>query len=123
MSTLKADTLVAADGTSPVTLTKQQASKCWGNIIQSSFAIADSFNVSSATDLGTGLFAITRTNSMSDANYSCVTACMNDRVGLVGGQAGDDYTASVTDFTLNDSRDAAYKDYDKACFQIMGDLA
>jgi hypothetical protein len=29
MSTIKADTIVASDGTSPVTLTKQSAAKAW----------------------------------------------------------------------------------------------
>jgi hypothetical protein len=47
MSTLKADTIVAADGSSPVTLTKQSAAKVWV-FYNSSQAIQDSFSQVSA---------------------------------------------------------------------------
>jgi len=71
MSTLKADTLVAADGTSPVTLTKQSAAKMFhvfdgtGTVSTSS-----SFNVSSLTDEGTGDYTTTFSNAFSSANFS-----------------------------------------------------
>jgi hypothetical protein len=74
MSTLKADTLVAADGTSPVTLTKQQAAKhfVWfdGN---TSNAIENSFNTSSVTDSGTGDYRPVLTSAMS-STFSVLTA-------------------------------------------------
>ena len=70
MSTLKADTLVAADGTSPVTLTKQAPSKHFSRINMSAGSITKSFNLSSITDFGTGAFDLSYTNSFSDANYS-----------------------------------------------------
>lgn len=75
MSTLKADTIVAADGTSPVTLTKQEASKATLNLdIQtgSTNTVRASFNYSSNTDNGAGSFNISFTNSFSDIYYVTV---------------------------------------------------
>ena len=72
MSTLKADTIVAVDGTSPVTLTKQSAAKAWIDHNQvTSHSIRDSFNISSITDAGTGkTYPISFTNSMSSSSYA-----------------------------------------------------
>ena len=70
MSTLKADTIVASNGSSPVTLTKQQAAKAWFHYDGSGTTFADSFNGASATDDGTGTYTMTFTSSMSNANYA-----------------------------------------------------
>jgi len=70
MSTLKADTLVAADGTSPVTLTKQSAAKAYGYFNQTTGSAAGySLNVSSFTDVSAGAMNFNFTNSFSDADY------------------------------------------------------
>jgi len=70
MSTLKADTIVAADGSSPVTLTKQSAAKAWLNLTtETSNTVNDSFNNSSNTDNGNGDFSITFTNSFGNIYY------------------------------------------------------
>ena len=69
MSTLKADTLVASDGTSPVTLTKQSAAKAWSNIDGTGTVSArGSVNASSITDNATGDYSTNFTNSLADAN-------------------------------------------------------
>ena len=71
MSTIKADTIVASDGSSPVTLTKQSAEKAWANTNQTSTqSNRDSFNVASITDGGSGVTTLAFTNSMNNANYS-----------------------------------------------------
>ena len=73
MSTVKVDTLVASDGTSPVTLTKQSAAKMWGRVDQTSTqSITDSFNLSSISDGGTGKTTITMTNAMGNSTYAIV---------------------------------------------------
>jgi len=72
MSTLKADTIVASDGTSPVTLTKQSAAKVFISLTVAA-AIESSLNVSSVTDVGTGEFDPQLTNNMNDALYCCNT--------------------------------------------------
>jgi hypothetical protein len=43
MSTIKADTIVASDGTSPVTLTKQSAAKAWVNLCTATYNCHDQF--------------------------------------------------------------------------------
>jgi hypothetical protein len=73
MSTLKADTIQSTGG-GAATLTKQAANKGYLNFDASSVYRAntspyDSFNFSSNTDGGTGIFAIAFTNAMSDANF------------------------------------------------------
>ena len=72
MSTLKADTIVAADGTSPVTLTKQQAAKAWSTVDgdNSTPAFFDSFNFASLTDNATGDFTQTYTSAMNNGTYN-----------------------------------------------------
>ena len=70
-SVLNVDTLVAANGTDPVTLTKQSASKQWSHI-NASFVVQGSFNTSSCVDEGgnaPNTWTINFTNSMSDNNY------------------------------------------------------
>ena len=54
MSTLKVDTLVAADGTSPVTLTKQEVPKARLMYDHVNTTIDGSFNISSVSDDNTG---------------------------------------------------------------------
>jgi len=70
MSTLKADTIVAADGTSPVTLTKQSAAKIWTVFDCVAAVTDDSFGQSSLSDDGTGLFTSSFTNNMSSVSYT-----------------------------------------------------
>jgi hypothetical protein len=74
MSTLKADTIVASDGTSPVTLTKQSAAKTWVNFNGTgTIATRTSFNVSSLTDNGTGDYTVTFSNAFSDESSANMT--------------------------------------------------
>ena len=130
MSTLKADTIVASDGSSPVTLTKQSAAKGWVNINGSSGTPTsrDSFNVSSITDYSTGRYAPVLTSAMSDANYS---AC-----GNTNANTGDTFSSpaqliiaasNVVTTTTNTfemtNYSTTYND-SKYCFgHVFGDLA
>ena len=74
MSTLKADTIVASDGTSPVTLTKQQAVKSWIKSISNGTSIPDSFNVSSTADTATGRQKVAITSAFASQATMCCTA-------------------------------------------------
>ena len=68
-SQLNVDTLVAANGTDPVTLTKQSAAKVWNNFNgTSTIAIRGSFGVSSIGDVGTGRYDTNLTNAMSSTD-------------------------------------------------------
>ncbi len=73
MSTLKADTIVASDGTSPVTLTKQSAAKSWCHIDGEGTPVisgSGSFNVSSLGDLATGMVSANFTNNMANDDFA-----------------------------------------------------
>ena len=72
MSTVKADTIVASDGSSPVTLTKQSAAKAYATVdaYQTTTGTTSSFNISSTTDDGNGLWDNAYTNNMSADLYS-----------------------------------------------------
>jgi hypothetical protein len=72
MSELRANTISAANGTGPVTLTKQHAAKAWASVDQSStdHPVYDSFNVSGTEDIGAGVTKITFSNVMSNTVYA-----------------------------------------------------
>ena len=63
MSEIRATTISDAAGTGPITLTGQSAAKAWASLL-STFAIDNSFNVSSSSDLGTANSQITYTNGL-----------------------------------------------------------
>ena len=122
MSTLKADTIVAADGTSPVTLTKQSAAKAWMYYKQNTPTISDSFNTSSATDTATGNYLQNYTNSF-DASY--------DGRAMSGSSFADDKiithsstgtTTSAQQFKVYDISSAALDDSFSSVL-THGDLA
>lgn len=68
-SKLDVDEIAAKNGTSPVTLTKQIASKAYVTKNQAGSAILESFGVSSISDDASGTHTINVTNSMSSSNY------------------------------------------------------
>jgi hypothetical protein len=71
MSELRADTITASDGTSPVTLTKQSASKAWLSYKGTdTVAIRDSFNISGVVDNGTGNYTPSFSNVFDSISYS-----------------------------------------------------
>ena len=83
MSELRADTITASDGTSPVTLTKQSAAKAWVNLNGTgTIAISDSLNHSSATDSATGKYVFNFTNSFGNTSY--VSSGLNNQVSPSG---------------------------------------
>lgn len=70
MGTIRADTIVASDGASPVTLTKQVAAKCFLNFDQSDNGVDGSLNVSSVTDNGVSDITNNFTSSFADDSYA-----------------------------------------------------
>ena len=126
MSTLKADTITASDGTSPVTLTKQSAAKAWINFNGiGTIATRDSFNVSSNLDIGTGEYSVTIASAMSDTNYAVI--------GAVGRNANDgsmfaNPVGSVANTTTTQRIKGLYVDggpidMTQMCSSLLGDLA
>lgn len=131
MSTLKADTIVASDGTSPVTLTKQQAAKLWATLdTDSTVVLFDSFNVSSISDDKTGGYGVTPTSNMSDANYyACGTCAYSSQTSDHDRYLADNYTGGGMDARRTSSNckvgayESSYKDTYTVGLMFMGDLA
>jgi len=124
MSTIKVDTLVAADGSSAVTLTKQSAAKAYIDFQPS--GIQDSSNFTSITDEGTGQFQLAITNNMS-TQYMGLSSNTGNRDDSNAGtnrscQAGTNVTSAVHHETQNVSTVA---NIDPAAGQVIihGDLA
>ena len=128
MSTLKADTIVAADGSSPVTLTKQSAAKSWCHIDGGGTPVisgSGSFNVSSLGDLGTGLVSANFTNSMADDDFShSFTTREQSFIALM--QELDTSTIRSTSRCValcHDNATTAQTDCDARSYTVHGDLA
>ena len=64
--TLKVDSIVGEDGTSPVTLTGQSAAKAILHYDQTANTVHNSENISSVTDTSSGLFTPNYTNNFTD---------------------------------------------------------
>ena len=99
MSELRADTITASDGTSPVTLTKQHAAKAHAHYDQVNDTVEGSFGISSITDNATGEINYNVTNAFNDAHYTttgssgALRVIFHAREDNVGG--GDLNTTSI----------------------------
>mgnify|MGYP000185695198 FL=1 len=127
MSTLKADTIVASDGSSPVTLTKQSAAKAFCNI-ELDDTILESFNATSFTDNGTGDITHTLASAMSNKNHVTIAYNIRNNNGGTawsGGYGNSSDTSSTTTtariYHLNASN--VPEDQRRAMMVTHGDLA
>jgi len=122
MSELRTDTITASDGTSPVTLTKQSAAKAWAldeTLSNEANIAANSFNISSTTDVDTGDLHISFINVFSANNYcSVATQAANSANDIATTRYGD--STSAKDDLRN--YDGVYKD-SPICYVVHGDLA
>lgn len=129
MSTLKVDTLVAADGSSAVTLTKQSAAKVlFAMNLRSTTAMdiatngisSETLNISSGTDAGTGLARGNITNAMQNKQYIWTegTLAANNTHNLDIGVA----TTSLIPFQGHDADSSSDSDL-IGCSAVFGDLA
>lgn len=129
MSTVKVDTLVASDGTSPVTLTKQSAAKVWSYLVGTgTAAVVDSFNISSMSDNGTGDYTNSISSSLSNGNY-VITIAYGNQTGSWAAQANgqlkyaDTPSAGAYSLTTGNSISGALNDFDRIHSSVNGDLA
>ena len=125
MSTIKVDTLVANDGTSPVTLTKQIAAKSFEMHDDDNTTLLESFNMSSITDGATGICSPVFTNNMATVNYF-TTAHAGDEGTSFGVCDSTRYSAVATTSTytyhiVNSANNAA--DRKNTMSANIGDLA
>ena len=131
MSEIRANTISAANGTDPVTLTKQSAAKAWATFDQGTPEILDSVNTSSLTDTSTGRGDLNWTSAMSNALYSVPTN--SNYVSSVNAYA----VTLVDDYTINNrtaskwyfssayvsNSVANFFDPDRGQVVVLGDLA
>lgn len=104
MSTLKADTIVASDGSSPVTLTKQSAAKAYSSINQSgTLSVYDSFNKSSHTDRGSGSFYHHFSSNYSSVNYNTFGSSSPQSIGSMTTSNSNRATITSPDTTSRKS--------------------
>ena len=129
MSTLKADTIVASDGSSPVTLTKQAGVKMFAGAnkfsssllgIAADSASSESLNLSSYVDDGVGLHSYILVNAMQNTQYVYLsgTAQTNNNTTIM-----TTATASRVYQKTNDSDTSATNDSITTYCALLGDLA
>ena len=123
MSEIRATTISNAAGTGPATLTGQAASKsfCYFNG-NGTLAVYTTFNTSSVTDNGVGMYTVSMTNAMSDVYYSKIATGGRDSSADQGRFLGL-YDATTSSFKVQ----AQFSSTDEADSQvstcILGDLA
>ena len=122
MSDIRVDTISAANGTDPVTLTKQMATKAWADWTQvGTQTISDSFNVSSITDVAVGRTIPTITNAMANSNYH-VSFSQWDAVVYTTVSVGSSKTTTGFLVVVGDPTPSA-NDADQVTIGCTGDLA
>ena len=125
-SELRVNTLKDASGhnSSGMSYVAEGSAKVWINFNGTgTIATRDSFNVTSITDGGTGLYTVTIANDMGNVNYSTTGAAGenddsggNRSLGLRARAAGSQNLRGFRDGVSAD-------DMAEMCIQITGDLA
>ena len=127
MSTLKADTIVASDGSSPVTLTKQSAAKAWANFDGTVPSVTDSFNIASVADYGTGDHQVNFSSSMNNGNYcldgSCGSTVASANMGVTFQNNTTAPTSSLFRMITRRRHDNTNSDVSYVYAKAHGDLA
>jgi len=129
-SVLNVDTIVAANGTDPVTLTKQSAAKvlCTFNGTASGATVRTSFNVSSTDDDATGQYGVNFTSAMSGTEFTPTGSNIGDSttslrtLGLIAGLSANT-TTSINFASTETDGTGAYTDWTHVNTVVHGDLA
>ena len=118
--------LVVGEGGTTTTNLQQGLLKGWMNLDGSgTIAILDSFNVSGATDNGTGEYTQTHTNAMNNALYSVAVSSKRSTSGNRSGSQHQDGTFTTAAFRIifvEFDNDPSH-DVDMAFTMVAGDLA
>ena len=118
-SVLNVDTIAAKNGTSPVALTKQTASKARFTVNQANNTTPlSSFNISSLVDTSTGRTTYNLTNSFSSLNEHCAVGIGTDAAAFYDYTIFNQAAGSATF-----AQGASAHDVDFASVIADGDLA
>jgi hypothetical protein len=113
MSTLNVNQINNAAGTGQPAI--NGLAKAWVNFNGTgTVAIRASYNVSSITDDGTGLYRINFTTALADANYSLVMTCQEDSGG--GGRFANGRGTQTSSVAYIESRNASNTSIDPQNF-------
>ena len=133
-SQLKVDTLtgvttagsidVTGEGNSTTTNLQQGLVKAWARIngTGSGVPAADSFNVGSTTDSGTGDYEVAYSNSFSDGEY-CITLGDSNNANVASATHTRCNTSSASGHGLQVYYNGTLADATNVFFQVTGDLA
>ena len=114
---------VQGEGTATTNL-QQGLAKAWINFVGAGTSINDSFGMSSLADDGTGIYTITMSSVMSNANYSITIGIKelgggNNHAGVVKG----DVTVTTTVFAMRTYSSGTPQDVTFVYDTVHGDLA
>jgi hypothetical protein len=116
----------SSGSTGKTTNLQQGLAKAWMNLDGSgTIAILDSFNVSGATDNGTGEYTQTHTNAMNNALYSVAISSKRSTSSNRSGSQHQDGTFTTAAFRMlfvEFDNDPSH-DVDMAFTMVAGDLA
>jgi len=122
LSEIRATTISDAAGTGPITLTGQSAAKAWCNFFGGSpVSIRDSVNVSSITDVATGIYQANFSSNMSSNNYSALLG--SGSAVYDQGTLQDVSTSSYVGIKVQDGSINTFIDVSIVSVGILGDLA
>ena len=128
MSTLNVGTIKSISSAAPVFQNtsgteKGQLCKAWINFNGTgTIAIRDSFNISSVTDGGTGIYTINFTNAMANSNYCspCENGAPSGGRYIIGPES-DGKTTSSARFFSQQSSTGGNLDAEEISIAIFGD--
>lgn len=125
-SQLNVDTLVAANGTDPVTLTKQSAAKAFASVEGTGSGApirnSQSLNVSSTTDSGSGDYEVAFSNSM-DSGDLCITTTDSNNANVASATHTRVDTDATTGYGTQTYYNGSLADASWVNSIVMGDLA
>ena len=116
---------VVGEGNSTTTNLQQGLAKVWSNLGGITFGLRGSFNVSSATDQGTGDYDITFSNNMANDDYSSVATGDGSGVAdITKVDTSQGRSSSPTTFcSLSTKQSSGVADLRDVYLNIHGDLA
>ena len=122
MSTIQVDTFedLSAGETVDATYLVHGSLKAWCHYTDATFAAADSFNVTSTTDEGTGDFTTTWNNDFDSANYALSGMCQS--AGNLSINGGNSIAGSCRLLAANTTTNGAF-DFTDPSTMAVGDLA
>jgi len=116
--------LVVGEGGTNTTNLQQGLVKCWARVTGtgSGAPAADSFNVGSTTDSGTGDYEVAYTNDFTDGEY-CITLGDSTNANVASGTHTRCNTSSAGGHGLQVYYNGALADATSVFCQVTGDLA